>query len=572
MPVAEAGIAVRNPVVMRCLTELRKVVNAVLRKYGKPGEIHIELARELKKSREDRMRISKDNRKRQDSRETGYERIQKETGIPNPKRDDIEKYQLAVECAWTCPYTGKGIGFENLFGEHSQFDVEHIIPFSRCLDDSFMNKTLCYHEENRHVKRNRTPWESYEHSDRWDEIIGRVQRFNGDAARQKLERFQTRDVRDFEEVSSTKLNDTRYASKLAARYLGWLYGPEYRSRIQTNTGQITAYLRNAWRLNRILGEGDTKTRDDHRHHAVDALVIALTTRSAVKQLSDAAQKQHLLKGRARGFGKLVEQPWDSFLEDTRAAVESILVSHRVDHRVSGRLHEDTFYSRPRTDENGKNYHVVRKPLGDMFSEADIDQIVDLAVRDAVREHFEGNGRNAKKAFGDPANHPVLRNDGGSTPIHRVRIRKSITAFPVGEDKDPRFVTTDSNHHMEIIERKDRKGRISWDGVMVDRFVAVQRVRLGQPVVATNHGPDARLVCTLSPGDLFCMSAGDSRAYYVARTISGVNIEFVRINDSRKKKDIKDGGQWVKRSIDALRNLGFEKIVVSPLGEPIIAHD
>lgn len=571
MPVAEAGIAVRNPVVMRCLTELRKVVNAILRKYGKPDEIHIELARELKKSREDRMRISKDNRKRQDSRDTGYETIQKRTGIPNPKRDDIEKYLLAVECAWVCPYTGKSIGFENLFGDHPQFDVEHIIPFSRCLDDSFMNKTLCYHEENRSVKGNRTPWEAYEHSGKWDEIIGRVQRFTGDATRQKLERFQTRDVKDFEAVSSTKLNDTRYASKLAARYLGWLYGPDYRSRIQTNTGQITAYLRNAWKLNRILSEGDTKTRDDHRHHAVDALVIALTTRSAVKQLSDAAQKQHLMKGRARGFDRLVEQPWDSFLEDTRAAVDSVLVSHRVDHRVSGRLHEDTNYSRPRADDNGKTYHVVRKPLGDMFSEADIDQIVDLAVRNAVRGHFETNGRNAKKAFGDPANHPILRNNGSSTPIHRVRIRRNVTAFQVGQDKEPRYVTPDSNHHMEVVEKK-KNNKTRWHTVIIDRYEAAQRVRSGQPVVNKDNDDGAQFMFTISSGEVFRVKDGDSHKYFIARTIWGSNVEYVSITDSRKKSDIKTAACWYFRSVDKLRELGFEKVVISPLGEPIIAHD
>jgi CRISPR-associated endonuclease Csn1 len=571
MPVADSGIAVRNPVVMRCLTELRKVVNAVLRKYGKPDEIHIELARELKKSREDRMRISKDNRRRQDMRNTGYEAIQKKADIPMPKRSDVEKYLLAVECSWICPYTGKGIGFENLFGDHPQFDVEHIIPFSRCLDDSFMNKTLCYHEENRSVKGNQTPWEAYAYTGRWDEIIGRVQRFNGDAAQQKLERFQSRDVKDYEGFVDQKLNDTRYASKLAARYLGWLYGPEYRSRIQTNTGQITAYLRDAWRLNGILGVGETKTRDDHRHHAIDALVIALTSRSAVKQLSDAAKKQHQMKGRARGFGKLVEQPWNSFLEDTRAAVDSVLVSHRVDHRVSGRLHEDTFYSPPRVDDNGKNYHVVRKPLGDMFSEGDIDQIVDLAVRNAVREHFEASGRNAKKAFGDPANHPVLCNNGSRTPIHRVRIRRNIAAFPVGEDKEVRYVTPDSNHHMEVVEKK-KNSKTRWHAVIVDRYVAAQRMRSGECVVKKDHGDDTRFMFTIASGEVFRLKEGESYEYYVARTIWGSNVEYVSINDSRKKADIKGASCWYVRSIDKLREMEFEKVIVSPLGEPIVAHD
>lgn len=569
----KSGLSIRNPVVMRCLSELRKVVNAVVRKWGKPDEIHIELAREIKKSREDRMRISKDIRKRQDARETGYALITREANIPTPRRDDIEKYLLAVECGWICPYTGKSINYGNLFGDHPQFDVEHIIPFSRCLDDSFMNKTLCYHEENRLVKRNKTPWEAYEHNCNWDDIIARVQRFTGEAARQKLERFQSRDIKDFEDFVSQKLNDTRYASKMAARYLGWLYGADYRKRILTNTGQVTAYLRDAWRLNGILGDGDRKTRDDHRHHAVDALVIALANRSAVKRLSDAAQRQHLTKGRVRGFEKLVAQPWDTFLEDTRAAVAAVIPSHRADHRVSGRLHEDTNYSRPRQDGDGKTFHVVRKPLGDTFSEGDIELIVDSAVRAAVRSHFEAHGKNSKKAFGDPANHPVLRNGKQHTPVHRVRIRRNMTAFPVGEGDGVRYVTPDSNHHMEIVERKDKKGRVYWDAVIVDRFEAAQRVRNGVPVVTRDHGPDAKLVCTIAPGDVFRIKSEDTWTYYVIRSVSKVNIQFVRITDSRLKKDItSDPGQWLKRSVDVLRTVSFEKVLISPLGEVIPAHD
>lgn len=572
VPVEKANLAMRNPVVMRTLTELRKVVNAVIAKHGKPDEIHIELARDLKKSREDRKKIWQDNRKREERRGVARLKIDSSLGLQKISRDDLEKVQLAEECGWVCPYTGKSINMSSLLGEHPQFDVEHIIPFSRCLDDSFLNKTLCYHEENRSVKGNKTPWEAYGDTPAWDKMILRVQNFTGDAARQKLERFQAREIKDFDEFTTQKLNDTRYASKLAARYLSRLYGAEARSRILTNTGQVTAILRSAWKLNGILGEGDFKTRDDHRHHAVDALVIAMTNRAAVKHLSDAAQQQKLEKGQTRGFVKKMPVPWDTFLADVRAAVGVIIVSHRTDHRVNGRLHEDTIFGPPRTDDNGKTYHVVRKPLNENFRAADVENIVDEAVREAVRNHLAAHNGNAKAAFADAANRPRLPGKHGGTPIHRVRYRRNVNPFRVGEGEQARWVTTDSNHHMEIIE-ETRNGKKRWTGVMVDRFEAVRRLKFGEPVIQKDHGEGKRFVCSLAPGDTFQLTEDDKTRLCIVRSISNGNAELISILDSRKAADIKaDAGCWQKRSADILRTMGFEKVVITPIGEVYPAND
>ena len=109
---------------------------------------------------------------------------------------DILKVRLAEECNWECPYTGKSISHGRLWsGQHAQFDIEHIIPFSRSLDNSFLNKTLCYHEENRNVKQNRTPYEAYSGDEtKWQEILGRVKRFRGQAGYAKLRKFQQKEL------------------------------------------------------------------------------------------------------------------------------------------------------------------------------------------------------------------------------------------------------------------------------------------------------------------------------------------------------------------------------------------
>ena len=179
LPGVLSHVDVRNPVVLRSLTELRKVVNSLIRKHGKPEAIRIELAREMKQGQRERQRRIKTMPRERSRRADAAEEIRKETGIEKPSDDDILKVQLANECNWICPYTGRSISMSTLVGKASQFDIEHIIPFSRSLDDSFLNKTLCYHEENRHRKQNHLPHEAYYGTDQWDTIVGAVSRFKG---------------------------------------------------------------------------------------------------------------------------------------------------------------------------------------------------------------------------------------------------------------------------------------------------------------------------------------------------------------------------------------------------------
>ncbi|MFA7257733.1 MAG: type II CRISPR RNA-guided endonuclease Cas9, partial [Kiritimatiellales bacterium] len=139
-----------NPGVRRALTQVRAVVNAVIRKYGRPDLIRVELARDLKNSARERKKLIDQNNERRKSREEARRMIEDATGVENPSQTDILKVQLAIECNWLCPYTGESIGMDSLL-RSSQFDIEHIIPYSRSMDDSFGNKTLCHWRANRSV-------------------------------------------------------------------------------------------------------------------------------------------------------------------------------------------------------------------------------------------------------------------------------------------------------------------------------------------------------------------------------------------------------------------------------------
>lgn len=578
--VAQAPLGeLRNPMVERSLNELRKVINGIVKKYGKPGRIRIELARDLKKNRKDRENISRKNRDNEKGRSKAAKSIFDETGIQNPKRDAVERVLLAEECNWECPYTGRRISMGALLGETPQFDVEHIIPFSRCLDNSFLNKTLCYHEENRSVKKNKTPFEAYGgNEERWAEILERVRRFQGSAARAKLERFRTDEERlkELEDFSSRQLNDTRYASRLASDFLGLLYGGRIDAgstqRIQAGRGQVTAFLRDVWNLNRILGDGGMKSRDDHRHHAVDAIVIALTEQKTVKMLSDAAWRAP--EENRRRFAA-VKEPWNGFHEDVKKAIDGIIVSHRVDKRVNGPLHEETIYGYGRRGEKGVVH--VRKPLANM-SAGEIESIADPVVRGKVKAALDGG--DPKKVFADPKNHPAFElADGTRIAIHKARIKKKASPFKVGQGYRERAVVTDSNHHIEILEVTDKKGNVKWDGAdgaVVSRFEAMQRLRRKEPIIRRDDGNGTRFLFSLSQNDIVQMRdiEGQLQLYRVTGmsqfTNGTIQLSFQLVNDARQISKVPKEGRT--RTPDRMRQSECAKVQVTPLGEIRRAND
>ncbi|RPI61066.1 MAG: type II CRISPR RNA-guided endonuclease Cas9, partial [Planctomycetaceae bacterium] len=171
-PVDEVLKHLTNPLVHRALGEARKVVNSIVSRHGKPTRIVIELARDMKHSGQKRKELFYENLDRQKANDDIRRRITAEFNIASPSRDDVLKYKLWQECGCVCPYTGRPIPPTKLFTGEVQ--IEHILPYSRTLDDSFMNKSLCYEDANR-LKHNRTPVEAYGQTPKvYEEILLRV--------------------------------------------------------------------------------------------------------------------------------------------------------------------------------------------------------------------------------------------------------------------------------------------------------------------------------------------------------------------------------------------------------------
>ncbi len=481
----------RNPVVIRALSETRKVVNAIVREYGRPARIVVELARETRgtiTSRQERLKFNRE----QEAYHTRIGAEIKDQGM-TPSRRLIEKYKLADECDWVCPYTGRSIAFHQLFGANPQFDVEHIIPYPRSLDNGFMNKTLCAKSENQR-KNNRTPYEAYHGTGQYDEILVRIRRLPYG----KQRRFTMKEVP--EDFANRQLVDTSYAARSCVGYLRQLGVP-----VDTTRGQITAELRWQWGLNSILGDDETvKARDDHRHHAVDAVVIALTTK---KHINNLRRKYDF--GREERFAA----PWEDagvskegFRQTVRASVEAINVSHRPGRKLQGRFNEETNYGAVDVEKGEYVYRVPLKTISPAKAAKIVDPVVRELVAQRLREHGiePGKGSSSVPAAVFEKELRMLGKRGPRIETVRVRVKASNMVPIVDETGRPyRYVEPGNNHHIAIFEYSHKKGRLHRCKEMVTRFEAMRRQQAGEPVVRRTHPqhPEAKFLMWLCNNDM-----------------------------------------------------------------------
>lgn len=349
---------ITNPTVHIGLNQLRRLVNKIITVHGKPDQIVVELARELKQSdrqkREAQKRIKENTEAARKRSEQLVELGQPDTGANRMLLRLYEELGPAIgpRC---CPYTGKPISVTMLFD--GSCDVDHILPYSRTLDDSFANRTLCLREANRE-KTNKTPWEVWGKIPRWDNITANLKNLPDN----KRWRFAPDAMGRFEgEINflDRALTDTQYLSRIARTYLDALYTEG--GHVWVVPGRLTEMLRRHWGLNSLLSSHDkdtakAKNRTDHRHHAIDAAVIAATDRSLIKQISDAAKRDEGDGRSAEKVASSTDEPWKGFRTDIETRLGKIVVSHRADHgridpeakkkgqdSTTGQLHNDTAY-------------------------------------------------------------------------------------------------------------------------------------------------------------------------------------------------------------------------------------
>ncbi len=530
-----------NPIVNKGLHELKRVVNAVIKEYGKPDVIRVEMARDLEmNTKRYKSSIAQQSKNEKANKEAEEKYAQMGRQNPHlqlskyPSRSDKIRYRLWQDQRERCAYSQKSISMSQLFS--AEVDVDHIIPYSQSLDDSYMNKVVCLAGENKY-KGQRTPIDAFGGSeDKWVQITQSLKAWEKGQLESKVDRFYmtAEDVLDRDFISS-QLNDTRYISTLALGYLQQLG-----SDITTTKGFIVSWLRKQWGLNNILHEMDHKNRGDHRHHAIDAIVIACIDRGFHKRLAGIANQVEKQSPELRVSDLHVDEPWSSLRSDIENCVNEIIVSHAFQRKISGALHEET--GAGFIDGVGTVYRVN---LDSGFKLTQIKKIIDDDVRSLVESHLVAYNNDPKQAFGEGVE--LLHKD-GKTKIKRVRIVQSKTTF--AKLKQSKFGVMDkagdvfrwmaygNTHHVEILLDKQSKKVI---GKFITAMEASHRVKgLGQakgPAVQIFHGENYEFIMALHINDLVTIKNNGMIYYYrVQKLDSGINRIMFRIHNAATLDD------------------------------------
>lgn len=525
---------IANPTVHIGLNQVRLVVNALIKRYGHPSEVIVELARDLKQSQEQK----KEETQRQAENQRRNKKLRVDiAGVINisPERvraADIQKMILWEELCLNnvadrrCPYSGVQISAAMLLSE--QVEIEHILPFSETLDDSLNNKTVSMRQANR-IKGNRTPWQAREDfaAQGWAfaDILNRAEQM----PRAKRYRFGEeglqRWLKDDAGFLARALNDTRHLSKVAREYMS-LVCPQ---NTRVIPGRMTAMLRAKFGLNDVLSLRGEKNRNDHRHHAVDACVIGVTDQGLLQRFARASAN-----AREQQLNRLVENmpvPWGTdegkeYLHSVERAINRIWVSHKPDHGHEGAMHNDTAYGLL-----GNGRVSVHKMV------------------EGKRERVEDNLKviefsNAKAT----ARHGVLS---------------------TGEPRPYKGYKGDSNYCIEIV--RNDKGK--WEGEVISTFEAYQLVRLHglarlrHPKLSISGKP---LVMRLILDDSVRLEIdGKPRTMRVA-TLSGNGQVFMadtqEANVDARNRDKSDAFTYISKMAGSFQKAKARRVTISPIGE------
>ena len=504
--------AVKNPMAMRSLHQVRKVVNSLIMdgKIGPDTEVHIEYSRNLNNAN---MRWAINERQReQDKKHKQYaeeiSKLYKEATGKDivPTETDILKYQLWIEQDHICLYTGKKIGIADFIGAGPSFDIEHTIPQSVGGDSTQMNMTLCDNHYNRFVKKAKLPTELPEYEfiktriESWKEHVEELTK--------QIERIRTTDIWDKatkdrkiraknllkQERDYWKGKYNRFImsevpegfarrqgagigliSKYAALYLKSYFHdslhPEHRQ-VYSIKSPLTKEFRTMWG---IQEEHEKKSRETHTHHCIDAIVIACIGKNEFNMMGKYYHDMFDYK-EGNGEKPSFKKPWPTFTQDLKQIAEELLVVHDMPDNMSkkasrqievsggrrvvakgdcarGCLHQETYYGAIESD--GKIKYVVRKPVSSFTSIKDLDNIVDDAVRQTVLNAVEG--KDFKKAIAEP----IYMNEAKGILIKKVRCYTPTVTQPLDirrqrdvsrkEYKQQFHVMNDENYMMAIYQ-------------------------------------------------------------------------------------------------------------------------
>ena len=669
---------VTNPTVHIALNQIRQVVNELIDRYGHPYSIAIELGRDLPVGAKGRSDISAEQKANQTKNELYNERLAKFDVELN--RNNRLRLELWEKQDKRCPYTLETIGCASLFTP--DIEIDHILPYSRSLDDSIANKVVCKRKANRD-KGNKTPWEAfYSHTDyNWKAISENAvvryyhkkdKQWKTGTPKKVLWRFRENAFKiwegDNEEVekaakemvkndnlavqnigkqilrkgvgslsakqkkiaeehgipnpdfSDRHLNDTRYIGRLTREYLENICDID---KINVLTGRLTSLLRGNWGLNSVL-RGDNlleypkkkKNRDDHRHHAIDAIVIGMTTKSILQKVATQANKaeelklDHMFLKEADGKSA-IDPDWAdengqkiNFRDAVRDAVNNIIVSHKVKRKkpryaldkdnnikldkkgvyikitTDDRLHNDTALGIISGPDAKNRYKVVtRWPISKFKTRKHVKEIHDLRLRDEFLLAFDG-----KAVTIDKKGTEGVQNLASTKSIRHLRRTETLSIISI-KDKSGKVYKAykpDGNWGMEIFQypdkypenpRKDtnnwKRKCGKWKGFIISKFEANQPEFDPNNVKDRLPCPGARFIMRLQENDMVEIDHCDKRETMLICKMSGSTLTLAAHNESnlRRRHDDKDDKfKYIDISASKFQERNAKKVHISPTGQ------
>lgn len=487
---------VTSPVVKRALSQTVKVIDAVIRQYGSPYAINIELARDMSMTKDERDKLKKENDARAAKNEAIRENIAKLNAMPNST--NVLKYKLYEEQDHKCAYSMETLDINHLF-EDGYYEIDHIIPYSRSFDDSFNNKVLVLKRENQN-KRNSTPVEYFERIGRdYDEVLAFWKAVYQKRNRKKLEFLQKKEINE-SEWKNRALNDTRYASRMLANLIKdyLLFDEKSKDkygRVETVKGAITSYLRRFWGVQKIREDGD-------KHHAVDAAIIACVTPKTKNKIERYNQIKESRKMRNGQYvledGEICDSdyydknhlvlpyPYKEFINelDARVMDEPVLmqnklrllgfnenylmnakpfvVSRMTSRKAKGCINEATVFSSKYADNkyptvcDGNNVIVKRTALANLKLDKNgeingyFQPEGDAALYNALKQRLVEFGGDAKKAFATPIRKPC--NSGQGNIVRTVKTYETYTGGGMILEKNKGIVKNDGMIRVDLYSK------------------------------------------------------------------------------------------------------------------------
>lgn len=461
---------INNPVVRRAVSQTIRVINAVVREYGAPEVVRVELAREMGKPYDVRTQMTKKQETNAKRNEELRQQIKKIKGA-EPTGQDIVKFKLFQDQNGVCLYSGQNLDITRLF-EAGYVDVDHIIPYSISFDDSYTNKVLVRSPENRQ-KGNRIPADYFKSDPaRWQrfETLVNTQVHNWKKKRNLLTQALSEEQKNG--FKQRNLVDTQYIARviynLINDHLQFAETGKYdkKRRTQAVNGAITAHVRKRLGIQKIREDGDL-------HHAVDAAVVACVSPGMIQKVTQYTKHRECIRKTKEGYldtetGELMTReaydakysprfpaPWERFRQelearlsdnpaeeiarlhlatyDSEEEIKPVFVSRKPERKTTGAAHEATIRSAKKSGGS-----ISKKPLTSLSLNKKTGEIEgyyapesDRLLYEALKKRLEEFDGNAEKAFAEPFYKP--KRDGTRGPlVKKVKIyeKKTITV-PVG---------------------------------------------------------------------------------------------------------------------------------------------